>query len=177
MKIRFILLIYLVVQGSTSSELLSQKENNKWILGVNIYNMDSSQLDTGFYNNYGINVMDFNYNPFTTQRNFKSLSIANCVVNMCDESGDLLFYSNGSKIFNKSHHLMENGDSLNFGRDWTETDADTSYFASYRKGFYSESVVVIKNPSNSNQYYFISVNLNWVYDKFDKAKRLLIIDI
>ena len=50
MKIRFILLIYLVVQGSTSSELLSQKENNKWILGVNIYNMDSSQLDTGFYN-------------------------------------------------------------------------------------------------------------------------------
>ena len=168
MKIRFILLIYLVVQGSTSSELLSQKENNKWILGVNIYNMDSSQLDTGFYNNYGINVMDFNYNPFTTQRNFKSLSIANCVVNMCDESGDLLFYSNGSKIFNKSHHLMENGDSLNFGRDWTETDADTSYFASYRKGFYSESVVVIKNPSNSNQYYFISVNLNFETSTFDK---------
>jgi hypothetical protein len=36
-------------------------------------------------------------------------------ITMSDEAGNLAFYTNGMKIFNKQHVLMENGDDINAG--------------------------------------------------------------
>ncbi len=37
-----------------------------------------------------------------------------------DETGKLLFYTNGCQVIQADHSLMENGDSLNFGNFYTE---------------------------------------------------------
>ena len=65
-------------------------------------------------------------------------------VSICDKTGQLLFYSNGSKIFNYRHLLIENADSLNEGIDQDKI------------GYYYRTIVVIPNPYNNSQYYFIS---------------------
>jgi len=32
---------------------------------------------------------------------------------ICDENGNILFYTNGNKVWNRNHQLMANGDTLN----------------------------------------------------------------
>jgi hypothetical protein len=148
-----------MVWGGFLPKLYGQNEMNTWILGTNGGLSDSTQLDTGDWKLFGNNIINFNTNPFFISRQFKALDLFNNITSICDStSGQLLFYSNGSKIFNFNHRLMENGDSMNFGVDWRE---DTSYYSSHRQGFYGESNMIIPHQINKNQYYYLGVKYNY----------------
>ena len=52
-----------------------------------------------------------------------------------DDTGNLLFYSNGVNVYNRNHQLMPNGSGLNANFE------------------VSQSVVIVPDPSNVNKYY------------------------
>jgi Secretion system C-terminal sorting domain len=82
--------------------LFCQKYDYNWVLGSDYYDKDSI-INLSFNNNLQIKVVKSNMN----------FSFSNTT--MSDSSGNLLYYSNGCRIFNRNHQLMKNGDKINFG--------------------------------------------------------------
>lgn len=81
----FVLFIYLGFAAS----IMAQKETNIWYFG----------------NQAGI---DFNYNPPKAILNSKMSTSEGCSVGS-DSSGNLLFYTDGTTVWNKNHDTMVNG--------------------------------------------------------------------
>lgn len=76
-----------------------------WLMGSNNNN------PAGFF---GANFIHFNHGVPTVQFFVSPMDLwVPCI--MSDEQGELLFYTNGCKILNKQHTLMENGDNINSG--------------------------------------------------------------
>ncbi len=89
-----------------------------------------------FGNKAGI---DFNLSPPVSINN----SVMNTQEGCCtvtDTSGNLMFYTNGEKIWNSQHEIMENGDDLK------------GYFSS------TQSVAVVKKPLHANILYVFTVD-------------------
>lgn len=88
----------------------AQKHDYNWVMGYEDFvNPDPE---------WGGLIMDFNTTPpsfhkVTTHLNFNAFGVS-----CSDSSGNLLFYSNGIRIYNKQHTLMENGDTINPGTLW-----------------------------------------------------------
>lgn len=99
----------------------SQNPNNHWQLGSRDLNF-STNLPT--VNNSGV----------ASQYGLATIS---------DNNGDIILYTDGSKVWNKNHSLIANGDEL-----------ENTYHE-------INSVVIVPNPSNANQYYiFRAENYN-----------------
>lgn len=62
-----------------------------------------------------------------------------------DSLGNLLFYTNGERVWNKLNDVMPNGDSLNIG------GTTLGYPSSNTQG-----VIILPNPGNINQYFLIN---------------------
>ena len=72
--------------------LFSQKETNNWVFGLN-------------------NWLDFNTDPVTVHDNFDvNINATRGTVSVSDKEGNLLFYSNARKVFDRNHRScqMEN---------------------------------------------------------------------
>ncbi|WMX13752.1 hypothetical protein [Aureispira sp. CCB-E] len=54
-------------------------------------------------------------NPLLIDSVSRSMEIDRAAISVSDSLGNLIFYSNGIKIHNAQHQLMQNGDSLNPG--------------------------------------------------------------
>ncbi len=99
-----------------------------------------AQVGNNWY--FGENVA-FNFNTNITQTapillNTNALVSDEGCTSISDSLGNLLFYSNGRKVFNKTHSLMLNGDNL-FGHP--------SAF---------QSSIAVKKPGNNNLYYLFT---------------------
>lgn len=68
----------------------------------------------------------------------------------CDEQGNLLFYTNGEKIYSKLHNLMPNGDSLK-----------GNYYGSTSQG-----VQVMPHPASADKYIVITVDPEESYTQY-----------
>lgn len=97
-------LLLLAING-----VIAQNPNNHWQLGVTDVN--------------------FTTNPPTISTVSNSGQYGNATIS--DSNGNLLFYTNGMKVWNKNHAVMTNG---NFSQ-------------------YINSVMIVPNPANANQYY------------------------
>lgn len=96
----------------------AQKENNIWYFG----------------NESGIN---FNTTPPTVLTDGKMNAYEGCA-SVCDDTGKLLFYTDGSYVWNKNHLLMPNGKQLDGGNSS------------------SQSVIIVKKPGSSFIYYIFT---------------------
>ncbi|MBK8487329.1 MAG: T9SS type A sorting domain-containing protein [Chitinophagales bacterium] len=83
--------------------------------------------------------LNFNVSP---PESFESTILTNeagaCI---SDIYGNLLFYSNGEKVWNRNNEIMPNGNELNLG-------GITAYGSSYTQG-----VIILPIPLNSDKYY------------------------
>lgn len=145
-----------------SINLYSQTKNpQKWMFGAQPISMsDTSEPDTGYYLRGGANILDFTNNPFTISRYARNLSLSNLNIGIYDNYNNLIFYSNGNKVFNGFHRLIEGADSLNFDIDWNSPPYENSYFGEYYINLFPESMLAFQSITNPNQYYLIASNIN-----------------
>ena len=117
-------------------------------------------MTLGYSSTPGTNIVggtDINFNnlpPITTYV-FRDMDFTYNAATICDEQGNLLFYTNGCSINGADHQEILNGDSLNPGNihDWF---CDDGYRAEQGSNF-------VPHPSNPNLYYLFHLGLNF-YD-------------
>ncbi len=131
------IVLFLSFLSHLSTITLAQKHDYNWVMGYEDF-IDPDPLWGGL-------IMDFNTSPpsfhsLTTNLNFRAFGVS-----CSDSSGNLLFYSNGIKIHNAQHKLMENGDTIHPGSLWSSTKFWGSVFA--------YGGVVIPIPGKPNNYY------------------------
>jgi hypothetical protein len=160
------LLIFILI---FSFQSYTQHKINSWLFGMQPTNLVSSLPDTGVNKEFGGNFLNFNATPFSQSRVLRSLGTSWNIVNMWDANGNFLFYSNGSKVFNWQHQLIENADSLNYSNYWVNS-VEGGYYADYIIGSYANSMMSFRSPSNANQYYLVSTIMN--YDNFSQTQWL-----
>lgn len=90
-----------------------------------------------FGNKAGIN---FNTGTNPVSINDGQLNTFEGCATLCDESGNLLFYSDGIKVWNRNHSIMPNGNGLL---------GDPSS---------TQSAVIVPRPNNPNIYYIFTVD-------------------
>ena len=119
------------------TQIFAQKHDNVWMFGAhNVFSPDSI---------FAINIVDFSNNvPEVTFTDIE-YDFRGTDQPMCDSSGELLYYSNGLNIYDASHQLMLNGDSINPG-----------YWANNTLIGYPVPVgsFNIRAPGHLNKYYF-----------------------
>ncbi|MCA6068887.1 T9SS type A sorting domain-containing protein [Chryseobacterium sp. RG1] len=99
--------------------LFSQGENDNWYFG------DKAAVNFSSY-----------ISP-TNLNNSQMTSAVEACGTVSDANGKLLFYTNGSEIWNRDHQIMQNGAGL------------TGWWS-------SEQLVIVKHPGNQNQYYIFT---------------------
>ena len=114
---RTTLILFLLIN---SSLLFAQKEANIWYFGYGA-GLDFNTGEPQVITNSDVNTM-----------------LGTAVI--CDSLGNLLFYSNGTKVFNREHNIMSNGDNL-FEDDYLVT----------------QRVLFVKLPGSENIYYLFCV--------------------
>lgn len=115
MKQVFILLLIII-----NLSLFAQKEANIWYFGYNAG-------------------LDFNSGePQVTTNNMVHTFMGTAVI--CDSTGNLLFYCDGRRVYNRLHNIMIDGDNL----------FDDDYLATQR-------VLIVKLPGSDNLYYIFCV--------------------
>jgi gliding motility-associated-like protein len=90
-----------------------------------------------YFGNYG--ALDFTTNPPTSLANGTMTTWEGCS-SVADASGNLLFYTNGVKVWNKSHAVMANGTGL-FGNNGS-----------------SQSALIVKQPGNTSIYFIFTTD-------------------
>jgi hypothetical protein len=108
------------------SQCFSQKQGNIWYFGG--YDLDSNTYTAG---------LDFNSGFPVPILNSVMPSTYGCAA-YCNSAGELIFYSDGLTVYDRSHHVMENGDSL--GGD----------------PFTPQSVLIVPFPTDTNLYYIFT---------------------
>src|SRR5690625_3855645 len=83
--------------------------------------------------------LDFNSDPPVTTDN-SAMNAGEGCASISDENGNLLFYTNGVKVYNQNHQLMENGDDL--------LGSNSS----------SQSSIIIPKPGSNYIYYLFTTN-------------------
>ncbi len=86
-----------------------------------------------------------------------ALSTREGCATICDDSGNILFYTEGTKVWDKNHQIMENGNGL-LG-DFSST----------------QSAIIIPKPGTSNIYYIITVPS--IYNAGNAILRYSIVDL
>jgi gliding motility-associated-like protein len=102
---------------------ISQNENTKWYFGT-------------------FAGLDFMTAPPTVLTNGAMSTTEGCA-SIADGAGNLLFYTDGSTVYNSSQVMMANGNAL------------------LGNGSAAQSCVIIKRPGNSTEYYIFTVQGLW----------------
>lgn len=100
--------------------VIGQKHDYIWMFGYN------SNATSSFPGIEGM-ILNFNEIPFSVGyvQTVTNITVSNATI--ADASGNLLFYTNGCHIADKSHQIMENGDSLNFGAVFNERCNESAF--------------------------------------------------
>lgn len=134
--------VYLFICFGSMHSIFAQKHDYHWILG---YNSTSPNDQWG-----GLDI-DFNTEPPVMHKLYTPMNFSTFGSSCSDSSGNLLFYSNGIRIFNKNNTLMENGDTLNPGFVWGLLESENEGYGGGYNG------ICIPVPGKSNHYYIFHV--------------------
>lgn len=114
------LMLFFMAVATKAFSQTNQKEGNIWYFGH-------------------FAGLDFNTSPPQALTNGK-LDTHEGGASMCNKHGNLLFYTDGVKVYNKNHAIMSNGTGL--------TGHNTS----------TQSAIIVQNPDSANIHYVFTTN-------------------
>lgn len=139
-------------------QLQAQKEDYQWIF--NWTRVD----DLTNWPDLGATVLDFNYDPPQVYRN-EAITLdfqeANAVV--CDNSGEILLYSNQQSLYDFNHIPVIGGDTINFGdgSDWSRFVWENENGETRTTGFrISQGIGIVPIPEKEDEFLVLYNNLN-----------------
>ncbi len=115
---------------------------NKYVIiliffGISCYGYGQNNGNIWYFgNNAGL---DFNNGHLNVKNDGSMIAEAGCA-SVCNNEGNLLFYTNGNKVWNRNHNIMLNGDSL-IGRP-----------------IVNQNSVIIPLPGSDKTYYLFTIN-------------------
>jgi gliding motility-associated-like protein len=104
--------------------------------------------------------LDFKYDPPKILDDGKIEYLDGRTSTVTDESGNLLFYTNGDTVWNKYHEVMQNGIGIN----------------TYKAGLPVTSVIV-PHPGDGQLYYIFTTNLGQQADAIPTAFIYAVVDV
>ena len=138
--------VFLLLNFLVAENLFAQKQGNIWYFGDHA-GLDFSSGSPVFLNN------GQTYNVSCPQNCHSEGSSV-----ICDSSGALLFYCNGSKIWNRNHQVMPNGDSLLSNPSSTQGS------------------IIVPQPGSSRYFYVFTAD-DFYLDNLEYGVRYSIVDI
>ncbi len=126
-------------------EIYSQGISNLWMMG---YSSGTIYPQFG-----GTNIDFYNGYPDTSTVN-RDMNFSQCNANICDDNGNLLFYTNGVYIANSNNDTMLNGQGLNPSA-YTTSEGD--YGLMIKQGN-----LILPLPSNPTIYYLFHETLYYL---------------
>jgi len=117
--------VFLSVLSLLVCTLTAQKHTNQWYFGYQAS-------------------LNFNSGTPQPQTNSAMNAWGGCS-SIADSNGELLFYTNGSTVYDHTHNVMLNGNGL----------MGTSTYYNY-----GQSVIIVPRPGNPNVYYIFSISRN-----------------
>lgn len=134
-------LLCILIAWLALSSLVAQKHDYNWVTG----------FDYNYPDPFGNLRIDFNFVPPKVFKENLKMNFQSCRGSFSDSSGNLLFYTNGIRIFNKNHQLMQGGDTINPGVVWNNSQT---------YGYVSTNpVVALPLPDGDNLYYLFHSDL------------------
>jgi len=131
----------------TSIAYSQDKQDYIWLLG------DDQEIGIGVRALH----FDFNKIPFDPEIRDKGLNFDRNNVSICNQQGELLFYSNGCAIANRDHETMINGDSINSG----EFFEDFWFGGSCSFGYPGrQDMLILQDPGFAEGYYVLHKRLD-----------------
>jgi len=132
-------LIFIVAVLSSLNLKAQNKQDYIWLFG---FGGDDSYI------------FDFNQSPYEFEQENLPIPMGSFNGSICDNEGNLLFFTNGCSIYNSQYELMENGDSLNY-------DIIIELGLANCVGGYigNQDVLIIKSPGSEKLYYVIHKTL------------------
>lgn len=99
--------------------------------------------------------LDFNYNPPIFSDSATSINVVKGSSSVCDSSGQLLFYTDGTNVWNKLHQQMPNGDSMAYSVFVPQYTYP--YLANgFNQVSYQPAIIIPKQ--NSDKYYIFTTD-------------------
>jgi gliding motility-associated-like protein len=136
------------------SPFSTQLKYNQWIILIFCLfvlppNMYAQRENVWAMGNTGIN---FNTNPPTIIQKPGFVPVINnfgeAAASVCDENGEILFFTDGTLVHDKFNNLMPNANPLNPIPSTTTFSATSSS---------SQGALIVPDPGNSNRYYIFSI--------------------
>lgn len=132
--------VLLILLISNTLCVWGQKEGNIWYFG----------------NNAGIT---FNTNPPTALTNGKLIQREGCST-VCDANGSLLFYTDGQKVYDKTHNVMPNGSGLLGNNSSCQSGVIVPWPDSIYKYYIFTADAIENGAVNGLRYSIIDMRLN-----------------
>jgi hypothetical protein len=124
-----------------------------WLTGYASNPTDSS---------FGGSEVNFNEYPFSKEYFYREMSFDWTNASLCNDEGELLFYTNGCWIANADHVEMVNGDGINPGI--IHADNCTSV-GGYRM---TDGAMILKQPESDSLYYLFHKRQDYVFEPVGK---------
>lgn len=153
LKTLYLLLATIQVVTVSYAQSYLRKENNIWVGGGDYWATGTAGSGLNF--NSGV-VQSINNGWNGNVYNDDNKGAAS----ICNAAGKLLFYTDGTIVWNKNHTVMQNGwDINNNGNLLPNTYFIDPYTA--HSAFNRDGVVIVPMPGSSHKYYIFSSPLLW----------------
>jgi hypothetical protein len=95
--------------------------------------------------------LDFNESPMVVKTHARTMRVLACMSVSHPETGQLLFYSNGCTINDRSHAMMQNGDSISPG-------LIQQYYCNVGS-FVTQSMMAMRDPGDTARYFLFNLDM------------------
>lgn len=106
--------------------------------------------------------IDFNMTPADNHPSMSQISgVGNSTASICDGAGNLLFYTDGNIVWDKSNNVMQNGWDINNNSNLAPNTCFIEPLFGH-SSYSFDGTVIIPMPGNSHKYYIFSAPCLWV---------------